>query len=55
MAASLASAVQGAKPAAEAAGEVTSAIEKLHELMTKGILTQQEFDAKKTELLKKLA
>ena len=54
MAAGLASAVQGAKPTAEAAGEVTSAIEKLHELMTKGILTQQEFDAKKTELLKKL-
>jgi len=55
MAAGIASAAQGAKPAAEAASEVTSAIEKLHELMTKGILTQQEFDAKKTELLKKLA
>jgi hypothetical protein len=55
MAAGLASAAQGAKPAAESTGEVTSAIEKLHELMTKGILTQQEFDAKKTELLKKLA
>ena len=34
--------------------EVTGALEKLHELVTKGILTQAEFDAKKAELLKKL-
>ena len=34
--------------------EVTATLEKLHELVTKGILTQAEFDAKKTELLKKL-
>jgi membrane protease subunit (stomatin/prohibitin family) len=54
MAAGISVAAQSVKPAAEDAGEVTSAIEKLHELMTKGILTQQEFDAKKTDLLKKL-
>ena len=54
MAAGIASATQGAKPAAETASGVTSAIEKLHELMTKGILTKEEFDAKKVELLKKL-
>ncbi|WP_234197229.1 SPFH domain-containing protein [Pseudacidovorax sp. NFM-22] len=34
--------------------EVMSTLEKLAELKTKGILTQEEFDAKKTELLKKL-
>ncbi len=55
MASGIASATQAAKPAAAAAGDVTAAIEKLHELMTKGILTQEEFDAKKTELLKKLS
>jgi len=37
-----------------AAEEVTSTLEKLHELVGKGILTQAEFDAKKAELLKKL-
>jgi len=41
--------VVGLKP-----DEVAGALEKLHELLTKGILTQAEFDAKKTELLKKL-
>jgi len=54
MAAGIASAVQGVKPGADGAAEITSAIEKLHDLMTKGILTKEEFDAKKTELLKKL-
>ena len=42
------------KPAPEAAADVTATIEKLHELMTKGILNQDEFDAKKAELLKKI-
>jgi membrane protease subunit (stomatin/prohibitin family) len=55
MASGVASATQAAKPAAEVAGEVTATIEKLHELMTKGVLSQEEFDAKKIELLKKLA
>jgi membrane protease subunit (stomatin/prohibitin family) len=58
MGSGIATATAGAKPAAAAAAtaaDVTSAIEKLHELMTKGILTQEEFAAKKTELLKKLS
>jgi membrane protease subunit (stomatin/prohibitin family) len=55
MASGIASAAQAAKTPAAGAADVTSAIEKLHELMTKGILTQEEFAAKKTELLKKLS
>ena len=34
--------------------EVTSTLEKLHELVGTGSLSQAEFDAKKSELLKKL-
>lgn len=34
--------------------EIFSTLEKLHGLVSKGILTQTEFDAKKQELLKKL-
>jgi len=34
--------------------DVMATLEKLGELKTKGILTQEEFDAKKAELLKKL-
>jgi membrane protease subunit (stomatin/prohibitin family) len=34
--------------------DVMTTLEKLGELKTKGILTQEEFDAKKAELLKKL-
>ena len=37
-----------------AADEVMATLEKLGELKAKGILTQEEFDAKKAELLKKL-
>jgi membrane protease subunit (stomatin/prohibitin family) len=53
----------GAPAAAAAAGaavvgvkaeDVMATLEKLGELKTKGILTQEEFDAKKAELLKKL-
>ena len=40
--------------AAPSAADVPALLEKLHELLTKGILTQEEFDAKKAELLKKL-
>lgn len=36
------------------AEDVMATLEKLGELKTKGILTQEEFDAKKAELLKKL-
>jgi membrane protease subunit (stomatin/prohibitin family) len=52
MAAGIAGA-SASKPAPEAA-DVTATIEKLHELMTKGVLSQDEFDAKKAELLKKI-
>jgi membrane protease subunit (stomatin/prohibitin family) len=49
---------QGLSGGAQAAGvkpdEVMATLEKLGELKAKGILTQEEFDAKKTELLKKL-
>jgi membrane protease subunit (stomatin/prohibitin family) len=45
----------GAAPAVGMKAEdVMSTLEKLGELKAKGILTQDEFDAKKTELLKKL-
>ncbi|MGA8392980.1 MAG: SHOCT domain-containing protein, partial [Burkholderiaceae bacterium] len=44
--------------AAQAAGvkpeDVMATLEKLGELKAKGILTPEEFDAKKAELLKKL-
>ncbi|MBI3375444.1 MAG: SPFH domain-containing protein [Betaproteobacteria bacterium] len=40
---------------ANATDEVMATLEKLHGLVGKGILSQQEFDAKKAELLKKLA
>ena len=36
------------------ADDVVATLEKLHDLKTKGILTDAEFDAKKAELLKKL-
>jgi len=44
-----AAAAAGVKPE-----DVMATLEKLGELKTKGILTQEEFDAKKAELLKKL-
>ena len=47
-----------AAASAQAAGmkpeDVMATLEKLAELKGKGILTQEEFDAKKEELLKKL-
>lgn len=47
-----------AAPAAVLAGvkpeDIMATLEKLGDLKTKGILTQEEFDAKKAELLKKL-
>jgi len=48
-AAAPAAAVVGVKPE-----EVMATLEKLGELKAKGILTQEEFDSKKAELLKKL-
>ncbi|MDP2827395.1 MAG: SPFH domain-containing protein [Sulfuricellaceae bacterium] len=47
--------VPTAAPAAtQAAEDIPALLEKLHELKTKGILSQVEFDAKKAELLKRL-
>jgi membrane protease subunit (stomatin/prohibitin family) len=58
MANQLSHGLQGASPSAVPAGvkpdEVMATIEKLADLKGKGILTQEEFDAKKAELLKKL-
>ncbi len=65
LAGQLAGGLQGAQPQAPAAAaaptaaairpdEVMATIEKLADLKAKGILTQEEFDAKKAELLKKL-
>ena len=42
-------------PASLSADEVLATLEKLHGLVGKGILTQAEFEAKKTELLGKLS
>jgi membrane protease subunit (stomatin/prohibitin family) len=48
-------AAQAAQPAATVKpDDVMATLEKLGELKAKGILTQEEFDAKKAELLKKL-
>ena len=41
-------------PAGVRAEDVMGTLERLGEMKTKGILTQEEFDAKKAELLKKL-
>jgi len=53
-AAQQAAAAAAAAPAAMKPDEVMATIEKLAELKTKGILTEDEFSAKKAELLKKL-
>ena len=45
---------QPPQPPAETAADITSLLEKLHDLLTKGVLTQEEFDAKKAELLKRI-
>jgi membrane protease subunit (stomatin/prohibitin family) len=58
LAQNLAAGLQAPHPGAAAMGvrpdEVMATLEKLGELKAKGILTQEEFDAKKAELLKKL-
>jgi membrane protease subunit (stomatin/prohibitin family) len=60
LAQNLAAGLQGhaAAPVAAVAGvkaeDIMATLEKLGELKAKGILTQEEFDAKKAELLKKL-
>ncbi|MDH4189868.1 MAG: SPFH domain-containing protein [Betaproteobacteria bacterium] len=45
---------QGAGPAAAPAQDVMAMIEKLHDLKTKGALSEEEFNVKKSELLAKL-
>jgi membrane protease subunit (stomatin/prohibitin family) len=58
MAQQVAQGLQGSAAAPAAVGvkpdEVMATLEKLAELKAKGIVTQEEFDAKKAELLKKL-
>jgi membrane protease subunit (stomatin/prohibitin family) len=58
MAQNLQAGLAGASPAAAAAAvkadDVMGLMEKLGELKAKGILTDEEFSAKKAELLKKL-
>jgi membrane protease subunit (stomatin/prohibitin family) len=55
MASALSGAAQPAKPGAtEPTAEIMALLEKLHDLMTKGVLRKEEFEAKKAELLKKL-
>jgi membrane protease subunit (stomatin/prohibitin family) len=49
-----AAATAAAASAAIKPEDVMATLEKLGELKAKGIVTQEEFDAKKTELLKKL-
>jgi membrane protease subunit (stomatin/prohibitin family) len=49
-----ASAAQQPSVAVVSPADVMTTLEKLGELKTKGILTQEEFDAKKADLLKKL-
>ena len=38
-----------------ASEDVYAKLEKLHSLVTKGVLTQEEFDTKKAELLKSIS
>jgi hypothetical protein len=44
----------GGAPAQSAPQDVMQLLEKLHDLKTKGILSDDEFNQKKAELLKKL-
>ena len=53
-AASAAGAAAATQPAGVKPDDVMSTLERLGEMKAKGILTQEEFDAKKAELLKKL-
>lgn len=45
---------QATKPAGESTADITALLERLHDLMTKGVLSKEEFEAKKAEMLKKL-
>jgi membrane protease subunit (stomatin/prohibitin family) len=54
MASGAADALKGGAAPPQSTEDVPALLEKLHELVTKGILTQEEFDAKKAELLKRI-
>ena len=54
MASAMSAALPEGKVKADTSTEIASLLEKLHELMIKGVLSKEEFEAKKTELLKKL-
>ena len=54
MASNMADAMRGGSSTVQGPADVTALLEKLHELLTKGVLTQEEFDTKKAELLKKI-
>ncbi|MDO8893115.1 MAG: SPFH domain-containing protein [Sulfurimicrobium sp.] len=54
MAAGMTQAAQPAAPTAQTPEDIPALLEKLHGLVSKGILSQEEFEAKKAELLKKL-
>jgi membrane protease subunit (stomatin/prohibitin family) len=54
MASNMADAMRGGGSTVQGPADVTALLEKLHELLTKGVLTQEEFDTKKAELLKKI-
>ena len=50
----MAQAVTGASAPAAPAADPLATIERLSQLLAKGVLTQAEFDAKKTELLSQI-
>ncbi len=55
MAAGMTQTAQPAASVAQTPEDIPALLEKLHGLVSKGILSQEEFEAKKAELLKKLA
>ncbi|MFH1495308.1 MAG: SPFH domain-containing protein [Pseudomonadota bacterium] len=54
MAGTMAQAATPAAPVAQTPEDIPALLEKLHGLVSKGILSQEEFESKKAELLKKL-
>ncbi len=54
MAAGMTQAATPAAPTAQAPEDIPALLEKLHGLVAKGILSQEEYEAKKAELLKKI-
>jgi membrane protease subunit (stomatin/prohibitin family) len=48
------SALSGQGSSGQGSEDPVATLSKLHELVSKGVITQAEFDAKKSELLKKI-